>query len=67
MRWVPTNLDAWNLGKECGYIIERSTILRNNKLVEPIERKLITSQPIKIADITEWQKFENMGTVKPVY
>ncbi len=59
LRWAPLNFDAWTFGNSNGYVIERSTILRNGKILDPIERKQLTTSPIKIAPETEWAKYEN--------
>jgi hypothetical protein len=59
LRWTPLNFEAWQQGIKNGYVIERSTILRNGKVLEPVERKTLTPNPIKVADKSEWSKYEN--------
>ena len=59
LRWVPTDFEAWQHGLKNGYVIERSTILKNGKLLEPIERKILTPSPIMLAEKSEWSKYEN--------
>ena len=59
LRWSPMSYEAWQVGLTGGYLIERSTILKNGKLLEPVERKILTPNPIKVADKSEWSKYEN--------
>ncbi|MBR4267507.1 MAG: hypothetical protein IKQ46_15795 [Bacteroidales bacterium] len=51
--------EAWQLGLTGGYMIERVAVLRNGKVLEPVERKILTPNPIKVADKSEWAKYEN--------
>jgi len=50
LRWAPLDFEAWQHGNKNGYLIERSTILRNGKVLEPVERKILTPNPIMLAD-----------------
>ena len=59
LRWAPLSYEAWQHGIKNGYVIERSTILRNGKVLDPVERKTLTPNPIKVADKSEWSKYEN--------
>jgi hypothetical protein len=59
LRWAPLDFEAWQHGNKNGYLIERSTILKNGKVLEPVERKTLTPNPIKVADKSEWSKYEN--------
>ena len=59
LRWSPMSYEAWQLGLSDGYMIERVAVLRNGKVLEPIERKILTPNPIKVADKSEWSKYEN--------
>ena len=59
LRWAPLDFEAWQHGNKNGYVIERSTILKNGKVLEPVERKTLTPNPIKVADKSEWSKYEN--------
>ncbi len=59
LRWAPLNYDAWQLGLSGGYIVERSTILRKGKLVDPVERKVLTASPVKVAPEREWERYED--------
>ena len=34
-------------------------MLKNGKVLEPVERKILTPNPIKVADKSEWSKYEN--------
>ena len=59
LRWSPMSYEAWQLGLSGGYMIERVAVLRNGKVLEPVERKTLTPNPIKVADKSEWSKYEN--------
>ena len=59
LRWAPTDFEAWQHGIKNGYVIERSTILKNGKLLELVERKILTPNPIMLAEKSEWEKYEN--------
>ncbi|NDV45671.1 hypothetical protein D0T49_01220 [Paludibacter sp. 221] len=58
LRWGPTDKQAWDLGNQYGYVVERYTILRNGKQPEEPERKQLTAYPLKPAPIGEWEKYE---------
>jgi len=59
LRWAPLDYEAWTFGNANGYIVERSTILRKGKLLNPVERKVLTASPIKVAELQEWAKYED--------
>ncbi|MDD6001660.1 MAG: hypothetical protein PUC50_05655 [Bacteroidales bacterium] len=59
LRWAPLNYELWQHGNATGYTIERVTILRKGKLVEPAERTVITEKPVTLAPISEWEKHED--------
>ena len=59
LRWAPLDYDLWQRGNTCGYIIERATILRKGRLTNPVERKIITPQPVTAAPLTEWEQHED--------
>ena len=59
LRWAPLNFEAWQHGIKNGYLIERSTMLRNGKVLEPVERKTLTHNSIKVADKEIWANYEN--------
>ena len=53
LRWSPMCYEAWQLGLTGGYMIERVAVLRNGKVLDPVERKTLTPNPIKVADKSE--------------
>ncbi|MBR4264473.1 MAG: hypothetical protein IKQ46_00280 [Bacteroidales bacterium] len=59
LRWSPMCYEAWQLGLSGGYMIERVAVLRNGKVLDLVERKILTPNPIKVADKSEWEKYEN--------
>ena len=59
LRWAPTNKQAWDLGNQYGYVVERYTILRNGKQVDEPEHLLLTSIPLKPAPLEMWEQYED--------
>lgn len=59
LRWGPTGKQAWDLGNEYGYVVERYTILCEGKQPETLERKQLTLSPLKPAPLEEWEKYED--------
>jgi len=55
LRWGPTTPMAWELSNEYGYKIERVTILRNHKLLDKPEEKLLTPSPIRPWPMAQWE------------
>ncbi len=55
LRWAPTNYKAWRLGIEYGYIVERYTILRDSVFPDDFSRKVLTQQPIMLANLEDWE------------
>ncbi|GAB6013129.1 fibronectin type III domain-containing protein [Viscerimonas tarda] len=59
LRWAPTDKEAWDSGNRYGYVVERYTLLRNGKLQENKEYRLLTPSPLKPAPLAEWEPYEN--------
>lgn len=59
LRWIPTNYNTWRYANNTGYKLERVTIIRKNKPVMPPEVKVLNLQPIKLADMAEFEKFSD--------
>ena len=59
LRWAPLDFEAWQLGINGGYMIERVAVLKNGKVLDPVERKTLTPNSIKVADKSEWSNYEN--------
>ncbi|MDR3184543.1 MAG: hypothetical protein LBT49_03960 [Prevotellaceae bacterium] len=57
LRWAPANKQAWDLGNEYGYVIERYTILRDGQLTNNRERTVLTETPLKPAPMEEWEPY----------
>jgi len=57
LRWAPIGTDQWLKANRAGYTIERFTLVRNNKVVQPVERKQLTTSPVKPLPEEQWQKF----------
>ncbi|MBT1686334.1 fibronectin type III domain-containing protein [Dawidia soli] len=59
LRWAPLNFRDWTTANKYGYYVERFTLVRNGKLVRPVERKALTSAPLKPLPEAAWEKFVN--------
>ncbi|MCM5664454.1 fibronectin type III domain-containing protein [Galbibacter mesophilus] len=59
LRWAVDNKLAWKYGLKYGYIIERTTLLRNGTPLSPPERIIISGDTIKPKPINEWETFVN--------
>lgn len=57
LRWAPLSVDHWRTANQYGYSIERFTLVRNGKVIRPVERKLLTSAPLKPLPEEQWEKF----------
>jgi uncharacterized protein len=57
LRWAPIGTDQWTKANRNGYTIERFTIVRNGKVVQPAERKQLTVSPVKPLSEDKWEKF----------
>ncbi|MDR0687394.1 MAG: hypothetical protein LBF55_01750 [Prevotellaceae bacterium] len=58
LRWAPADKNIWRFGNRYGYVVERYTILRQGKLTEDKEYRLLTPAPQKPAPPEEWQRYE---------
>jgi uncharacterized protein len=55
IRWAPTTPAAWQYANQFGYMVERVTLIRNNQRISPIERTMLTNQPIRPRPLADWQ------------
>lgn len=55
LRWGPTTPMAWELSIEQGYQIERTTILRNDQLLDSPDKILLTPEPILPWSFAQWE------------
>ncbi len=55
LRWAPNSPVAWQRLNTYGYIIERSTITRKGRLLDVVEKKILTSLPIKPRPLKDWE------------
>lgn len=56
LRWAPLNFEAWVMGIRNGYTVERFTLVRDNKIVTPAERTLLTPDNLKPWPEPDWEK-----------
>lgn len=59
VRWAPLNVNTWITGNRYGYIVERYTIVRDGRLVNPADHKLLTTSSLKPLPEADWEKFIN--------
>lgn len=57
LRWAPIGTDQWLKANRVGYTIERFTLVRNGKVVQPMERKQLTMSPVKPLPEDQWERF----------
>ncbi len=57
LRWGVNNKYAWKYGNEYGYIIERTTILRDGKPVTTPTKIILTGTAIKPKPLPAWENF----------
>ncbi len=55
LRWAVDAPTVWKRANTYGYLIERFTIARNGVLINPPERKVLTTTPLKPKPIDKWQ------------
>ena len=66
LRWGVNNKFAWKYGNQYGYIIERTTVLRDGKpLTNPVKITL-TDGAIKPKPFQEWESFVNTNDMAAV-
>lgn len=56
LRWAPSSPSAWRLLNKHGYRVERYTVTKNNKILDP-KPMVILSQLVKPAEQKEWEKW----------
>jgi len=59
LRWAPTDKQTWRLGNKYGYVVERYTILRGGKLLDGVERSILTTSPLKPQPLEVWEAHED--------
>jgi uncharacterized protein len=59
LRWAPVSVHHWMTANQYGYRVERFTLVRNGKVLRPVERKMLTSAPLKPLPEAAWEKFVN--------
>ncbi|SKC47517.1 fibronectin type III domain-containing protein [Ohtaekwangia koreensis] len=56
LRWAPIGTEQWSKANRNGYTIERFTLVRNGKVVQPVERKQVVTS-MKPLPEEQWEKF----------
>jgi hypothetical protein len=55
LRWAVDQPYEWQQANTHGFLIKRITITRNGEPVIPMERKILTSKPLKPKPLEEWE------------
>lgn len=55
LRWAVDEPTGWKTANELGFMVERSTISRNGTAVVPIERKILTTSPLRPQPLEAWE------------
>lgn len=55
LRWAATNAALWKLTNQYGFILERYTVLRDKKMLDNPERKVLGATPIKSKPLNDWE------------
>ncbi len=55
LRWAVDQPLAWKKANEHGFLLERATISRNGEAVVPIERQMLTPDPLRPKPLAEWE------------
>lgn len=58
LRWAPVNVDAWIKGSRNGYVVDRYTLVRDGKIVNPPEKKQLAGL-IKPWPEEQWERLVN--------
>ncbi|MDH5379381.1 MAG: hypothetical protein OEW75_00930 [Cyclobacteriaceae bacterium] len=55
LRWAPKDIQTWEEGNRYGYVIERYLLARNNTMVSPPEKTILTPTPVKRLEDPSWE------------
>ena len=55
IRWAPSTPDAWMLANKYGYLIERVTVVRDNKVLTTPQVTKINTEPIMPLPLAQWE------------
>jgi fibronectin type 3 domain-containing protein len=56
LRWAPMKSSSWQLGNKQGYTIERYTLVRDGKVLNPPEKKILTPSALKPYPESQWER-----------
>lgn len=55
LRWAVDQPYEWQQANTFGFLVERITITRNGEAVQPLERIMLTLEPLKPRPLEEWE------------
>lgn len=56
LRWTPTSSRAWLHGRNYGYVIERYTVMLNNKWQDDA-KKIVLNPSLKVTPLAQWEEY----------
>jgi hypothetical protein len=59
LRWAAADKQAWDLGNQYGYIIQRYTILRNDSFLDNREHRFLSDNPVKPQPLHIWAQYKD--------
>ncbi len=66
LRWAVTDKYAWKYSNEYGFIVERTTVLRDGKPLSSPERVILSGDTIKPKPASEWESFVQQNDMAAV-
>lgn len=55
LRWAVDQPYEWQQANDFGFLVERITLIRNGEAVLPMERVMLTPEPLKPKPLQEWE------------
>lgn len=60
LRWAPSTYRLWITGNQYGYLVSRTLVYQNGKIISGSSPQLLTLQPIKPESLDEWEKLADL-------
>ncbi len=58
LRWAPSTYRLWLVGNTYGYRVTRTTLMKDGKILENRQERLLTPEPLKPRSLDEWEKLD---------
>lgn len=59
IRWSPHEYNSWNIYNLYGYMVERTVIVKDNKLLDKPITEILTKLPVKPYTLDQWESIVN--------